>query len=36
MLSDIPLGGVPVTPRVTEIFCGEFEAPEDVTVTFPV
>jgi hypothetical protein len=36
MLRDVPLGGVPVTPRVTVIFCGELEAPEDVTVTFPV
>jgi hypothetical protein len=36
MLRDMPLGGAAVTSRVTVIFCGELEAPEDVTVTLPV
>jgi hypothetical protein len=36
MLNDAPLGGAPVTLRLTVIFCDAFDAPAELTVTFPV
>jgi hypothetical protein len=36
MRDGLVVGGVPVTVKVTAIFTGELEAPEDVTFTVPL